>query len=128
MNRLLPTISIPPPQLTHPSCPSSKLVVLGPGELVMRYEPVLVLVLVLEYLLDKLLVVGHHLLDVITALRALSRCHLFFQIFANLVPGQLFVLVLVDLFEHVCGGCLVANVQQFDVEHQSGSYLYIQYI
>jgi len=56
-------------------------------------------------------VVGHHLLDVIAAFRALGSRHLFLQIFANLVPGQLFVLVLVDLLEHVRGGRLVANVQ-----------------
>lgn len=98
-----------------------QLVVFGPGELVVRNEPVLVLVLVLEYLLDEFLVVGHHLLDVIAALGAFGRGHLLLEVFAHLVSGQPLVLVLVDLLEHVRGRCLVADVQQFDVEDQRGT-------
>lgn len=66
------------------SRPLLQLVVLRPGELVVRDEPVLVLVLVLEDLLDELVVLGDHVLDVLGLLATVSRHHLLLQVFADL--------------------------------------------
>jgi hypothetical protein len=61
-----------------------QFIVLGPGELVVRDEPVLVLVLVLEDLFDELVVVGQHVLHFFARRLALGRHHLLLQVLAHL--------------------------------------------
>lgn len=118
---------------------------LGSRELVMGNESVLVLVLVLEDLLHQLVVLVHHVLELVRIL-SLGSVHLLLQVsadllkrnqqnrkcrqkpsksllrsFTHLIPAQHVIGVLIDLLEDVGGRGSVSDVDQLHVEEQSGS-------
>merc|ERR1719228_488540 len=101
----------------------SQLVVLGSAELLVRDQPVLVLVLVGKDLLDQLVLVLHHLASLLTLLPSsvLHCLDLLLQIAADLVPAQSVVRINVDLLENIDRGGPLLGVNQLDLKEESSA-------
>merc|ERR1719228_545189 len=101
----------------------SQLVVLGSAELLVRDQPVLVLVLVGKDLLDQLVLVLHHLSCLLPLLSSsiLHCLHLLLQVAADLIPTQSVVRINVDLLEDIDRGGPLLGVNQLDLKEESST-------